>query len=221
MKFVYPAVMTVENVRTLNNFDKKAERVHVDIMDGIFVPHKTEHLKEMFELLNVGKYYCWFHLMMAEPMAFLKGDHALPLGMMSFHIESDVDAFLLAKFIREKKYEVGIILNPKTRVEEMISLLPIINQVLVMSVEPGYSGQHFLAEVKEKIMFLVSYRRNNNLTFRIGVDGGVDLSTITDLIHLGVDDFAVGDGIFGQNDPEEAYWLLHNMVKNEQQNIMR
>lgn len=214
MKYVYPALMTLEQVVALKQFTKPVDRVHVDVMDGIFVSSKTDRLKAIVEELSRASYYCWFHLMMENPEPFFSLEHLPEQGMVSFHIEANCDSYSIIKSIKEKKYGVGIALNPKTRVEEIISFLPLIDQILVMSVEPGRSGQHFLSVVMEKIMFLTSYRHQHALAFRIGVDGGVTLRNVPELFSLGVDDFAVGNGIFGNHNSQEAYWLLHNLVQS-------
>jgi ribulose-phosphate 3-epimerase len=107
---------------------------------------------------------------------------------------------LLAKTIKEKKHKVSLAMRPKTAVEQVVPFFNIVDQILVMSVEPGFSGQRFLESSFEKITELVKYRQKYNAHFDIGVDGGVGSESINRLAQLRVNDVAIGSVIFGEQD---------------------
>jgi ribulose-phosphate 3-epimerase len=134
--------------------------------------------------------------------------------LISFHIESSIDIFEYIKIIKEKKCIASLAINPKTTIEHMIPFLNVIHHFLIMSVEPGFSGQSFLPEVISKIDTLVAYRYEQALDFRIGVDGGINKTNIKYLAKKGVDDFAISNGIFEQSDPVQALNELYSLVKD-------
>ena len=118
----------------------------------------------------------------------------------------------LIKIIREKKHKVSVAINPKTPLERIIPFLNIVDQILVMSVDPGFSGQHFLENSFEKIAALVECRKSYNF-FRIGVDGGIDATHIKKLMEIGVDDCAIGSGIFKYSNSLDALHKLERVCK--------
>src|SRR5207248_1126385 len=116
------------------------------------------------------------------------------------------------KIIREKKHKVSIAISPKTPISRIVSFLGSVDQVLLMSVEPGFSGQPFLKSSLDRLIELVVYRQEYGNTFRIGIDGGIDATNITTVVEKGVDDCAVGGGIFQQQDHVVALQKLQELV---------
>ena len=114
----------------------------------------------------------------------------------------------IIKTIKDHGWQASIALRPATNQEKITDLLPKIDQVLIMAVEPGFGGQRFLNSVVDKIKHLIVYRQKHNLTFSIGMDGGIDSANIEMLAQEGVQDFAIGSAIFKQEDPVAALETL-------------
>lgn len=183
---------------------------HLDVMDNKFVPNKALAIDQVNAIAKITK-KVWVHLMVEKPDTFYDA-FFLPVGsLVSFHIESEVDVFEFIKIIREKKHKASIAISPKTPVSELIPFLDNIDQILVMSVEPGFSGQTFLKSSYEKITELVALRKQYN-NFRIGIDGGINATNIKTVIEKGVDDCAASAAIFQQDDHVAALQQLQKLV---------
>jgi len=213
---IYPAIMGINviEVEKLELLKGSFDSVHIDVMDNIFVPNVTEGAELINDYATKEGFFVWVHLMMKDPMLFYnKCD--LPEGsMVSFHIESCEDILGAIKTIKEKKHSASIAISPKTAVEELVPFLNVVDQVLLMSVEPGFSGQSFLKGVLNKLENLVSYKRVSKLEFRIGMDGGINKKNIGELAKKGVDDFAVATALFGQSDPVGALKELYEIIED-------
>lgn len=182
---------------------------HLDVMDNIFVPNTTWDADAVNDIVQKAACKVWVHLMVEKPELFYE-KLILPVdSIVSFHIESNVIIFNMIKRIREKKHRSSVAISPKTPISKIFSFASIIDQILIMSVEPGFSGQPFLPEVLPKIDDLARYRREGNFSFRLGIDGGVNKTNIGMLAEKGVDDFSISAGIFNEKDPIEA---LHELA---------
>jgi ribulose-phosphate 3-epimerase len=138
----------------------------------------------------------------------------IPQGsLVSFHIESSSDFFLTIKKIIEKKCLAGIAINPKTALHEIIPLINNLDHIVIMSVNPGFSGQPFLEEVIPKIDELIAYKYMHGYTFKIGIDGGVNASIISLLAHKDIDYYAISSAIFQQADPYAELKRLTALVR--------
>ena len=129
------------------------------------------------------------------------------------YIIKKVDHKNLIKQIREKKWKVAIGINPKTPLEKIFNLINEIDQVLVMSVEPGFSGQAFLKSSIQRIDSLIKYREQQKLNFEIVVDGGISRENIFELAKLGVDQVAIDSAIFSQGNPAENLMVLKKITE--------
>lgn len=207
---IYPSLMVVDPQDLTKEIDllrPLCSGFHLDIMDGIFVVNRVWYdAQSVNEVAQIAQ-KVWIHLMVQKPDIFYAQLDLPADSLISFHIESEVDFLSLVKTIREKKHRVGIAIRPKTPIENLNMLLNVVDQVLVMSVEPGFSGQPFLNSSLERIIQLVAYRRTHKLSFRIGVDGGVTQENIYDLVRAGMDDCAIATGIFETTD--HRYALAH------------
>lgn len=204
---IYPSLMVVPEQDLKKEIQLLAPHCagfHIDIMDGIFVPNNMWYNPEQVnEIVRLAQ-KVWIHLMVQKPEPFYS-QLELPHGsLVSFHIESDIDIFIFAKIIKEKKQRASMAISPKTAIKEIIPFLNVVDHVLIMSVEPGFSGQPFLEKTYEKIDELVAYRKKYKVNFDIGVDGGINKNNINSLVLQGIDDVAVGGGIFQHKDPIEA-----------------
>ncbi len=213
---IYPAIMGIEQVGIQNMAKLKGliDCIHIDVMDGIFVPNITQGENYITEFVKKEGLYAWVHLMIQDILRFYESCE-LPTGsLVSFHLESQNDIFEIIKTIKEKKHVPSVAINPKTPVSDLFPFLDVIDHILLMSVEPGSSGQLFLPEVLKKIEVLVEYRKLHGLRFRIGVDGGINKTNIGELVKRGADDLAIATGIFGEADPVVALRRLYEIIKN-------
>jgi len=212
---IYPSLMAAQQSNVKKEIDLLAPYCagfHIDVMDNVFVPNVFwNNPDEVNKVINIAQ-SVWIHLMIQDPQAFY-AQLNLPAGsVVSFHIELDIDIFGFAKTIREKKHKVSIAMRPKTPVSRIVPFLNIVDQVLVMSVEPGFSGQPFLESTFEKIAELSAYRQEHKAHFKIGVDGGINKKNISRLAKLGVDDCAIATAIFEKENSVAALQELQKLA---------
>ena len=212
MVHIYPSLIAADPLcleKEIELLEQYSEGFHLDIMDNHFVPNITWGATTVNAVAQRGK-PVWVHLMIDKPESFYN-TLSLPIdSTVSFHIELEMNVFGFIKIIREKKHRVSIAISPKTSLSRIEPFLDVLDQVLVMSVEPGFSGQTFLKSSLDRLIELVACRTKHNGNFRIGIDGGVDITNIKNLVEHGVDDCAVGSGIFKQADHSAALQKLQN-----------
>jgi ribulose-phosphate 3-epimerase len=177
--------------------------IHVDIMDGHFVPNLTFGPGVVAALRRTSRLVFDVHLMLDEPHRYIEAFARAGASLISVHIEPDYDhADTLAR-IRRLGCKNGIVLNPGTSADAIEPYLGGVDLVLVMTVQPGFGGQSFRRDMLPKIARLAAWRRQRGLEFRIEVDGGIDLSTATECRAEGADTFVSGTSFFGAPDPAE------------------
>lgn len=180
MKKIAPSILSAD----FANLEKEiklvaaagADLIHVDVMDGHFVPNLTIGAPVVQSIKKVSPLPLDVHLMIERPEKYV--DEFLKAGSdyLTIHVESTDQTEKLLKKIREKA-KSGITLRPSTAIEKIEPFLKLSDLVLVMTVEPGFGGQSFMVDQVAKIKWLNDYRKKNNLTFEIEVDGGVNLET--------------------------------------------
>lgn len=212
---IYPSLLgfDVDSVgMALGELNSIVSGYHIDAMDGHFVPRVAGDPAFVGFVADhsAGKDN-WLHLMVEDPLLFLAQCQVNPGSTVSFHIEARCDINQIIKYINEKKYLPSLAISPKTAPEKAEPYLNKLAQVLVMSVEPGASGQDFLPEAFEKIETLAKMRSKLGLQFRIGVDGGVNETNIKQLVDRGVDDFAISSAIFAHEDSVQALLYLQDL----------
>ncbi len=175
--------------------------IHLDIMDGHFVPNLTFGPGTAAALRRVSRLFFDVHLMLDEPHRYVEPFARAGAGLISIHIEPAYDhAGTLAR-IRALGCQCGIVLNPDTPADAVAPLLDRVDLVLAMTVQPGFGGQAFRRDVLPKIERLAAWRRERNLAFRLEVDGGIDTDTAADCRAAGTDTFVAGTSFFGAADP--------------------
>ncbi len=171
--------------------------LHVDIMDGHFVPNLTFGPETIAALRRRGTTLFFdTHLMLSEPHRYVEAFARAGADLISIHIEPDYDHAATLARIRKLGSQAGIVLNPDTPASAIEPLLPSVDLVLVMTVQPGFGGQPFRTDMLPKLAQLSAWRRDRNLTFRIEVDGGIDLATARDCHAVGADTFVAGTSFF-------------------------
>lgn len=173
--------------------------LHLDIMDGHFVPNLTfgpEIVAALRRRPELKDTFFDTHLMLDEPHRYVEAFAQAGANLISIHIEPDYDQRATLAQIRELGCQNGIVLNPDTPAEAIRDLLPLVDLVLVMTVQPGFGGQSFREDTLAKMATLHSWREANDYNFRLEVDGGVDLTTGPKCRAQGVDTFVAGTAFF-------------------------
>jgi ribulose-phosphate 3-epimerase len=185
---------------------------HLDIMDNQFVHNTALSIDAVNKIAKIVSKPVWVHLMVQHPDQFYTQLFLPDDSRISFHIESEVDVDQFVKIIREKKHKPSIAINPKTALERIVPFLRVVDQVLLMSVEPGFSGQPFLQESISRLEKLIILKKKHGSVFRIGIDGGINKDNIKKVFQAGVDDCAIASGIFKQPDHFVALHELRDII---------
>jgi len=175
--------------------------LHLDIMDGNFVPNLTFGPETLSALRRHGnKLFFDTHLMLVRPDRYIESFARAGANLISIHIEPEYDQAATLVRIRALGCQAGIVLNPDTPASAVKHLLASVDLVLIMTVQPGFGGQSFRADMLPKLTQIDNWRREQNLAFRLEVDGGVDLATGAACRAAGADTFVAGTSFFKAND---------------------
>jgi len=183
--------------------------LHVDVMDGHFVPNLTIGPPVVRSLRKVIQVPMDCHLMIENPDLFIPEFAEAGADWISVHQEACVHLDRTLHLISSHGCKPGVVINPSTPVEMLTEVLDLVHHVLVMSVNPGFGGQKFIPNSLNKIAALTRMRAERKLEFRIEVDGGVDLTTVADVVKAGAELLVAGSAVFGHGDvPANARLLL-------------
>ena len=189
-----------EEIQTID----AAPFLHIDVMDGVFVPNISFGAKIQKEIRPYFKNMIFdTHLMIIDPIKYVKDFAEAGSDYITFHVEANSD---VADTINEiKKYNVkpGISIKPNTKVEEIIPYLKDLDLVLVMSVEPGFGGQKFIPSALDKIKQLAQLKKENGYNYLISVDGGINDDTLSLVSAAGVEVVVAGSYLFKQDNRNE------------------
>jgi ribulose-phosphate 3-epimerase len=177
--------------------------VHVDVMDGHFVPNITFGPPMVKALRPITKLPLDCHLMVEDPDAFIPAFAQAGADMISVQQEVCRHLHRTLQHIADHNVLPGVVINPATPVEMLIEVLPMVHYVLVMSVNPGFGGQKFLPLAIEKIAHLAELRAEMGLNFRIEVDGGVAHDTVGSVVKAGAEMLVAGSAIFEKGRAEQ------------------
>jgi ribulose-phosphate 3-epimerase len=178
-----------------------ASIIHVDIMDGHFVPNLTIGPPVVKSLRKITKLPLDCHLMIENPDEFIPAFAEAGIDWMSVHQEACRHLNRTLHLIKSHDCRAGVVLNPATPVDTLSEVLDIVDYVLVMSVNPGFGAQKFIPATLHKMRQLAEIRQRRGLQYRIEVDGGVALDTIADVVRAGAEILVAGNAVFGHGDP--------------------
>lgn len=191
-----------------NNLD--IDLIHMDIMDGKFVPFNSFTSNEIKLIVNTTNKPLDVHLMVESPLDYINYYANLNTEFITIHYE--ISNYLeIIKKIKDLGIKVGISIKPDTNIEEIYDILPLLDLVLIMSVEPGQGGQKFMPNALEKISKLRKKINNLNLNVLISVDGGINNNSAIECINNGVDMLVIGSAL--ANSPNKISFL-HQCKKN-------
>jgi ribulose-phosphate 3-epimerase len=177
--------------------------LHVDVMDGHFVPNLTIGPAVVASLRKVSRVPLDCHLMIERPDEFIPAFANAGADWISVHQEACVHLDRTLHLIASHGCKPGVVLNPATPVHTLEEVLPLVHHVLVMSVNPGFGGQSFICSSLRKIELLSKIRESRGLQFRIEVDGGVHHDTVSDIVRAGAQILVAGSAIFEEGDVRE------------------
>lgn len=185
-----------------------ADFVHVDVMDNHFVPNLTFGPQMVSRIQATSPVPLDVHLMIDEPERWAPEYAELGAASVTFHLEASTEPVSLARRLRAIGARAGVAVKPGTAVESLIDVLDEFDQILVMTVEPGFGGQSFMPETMPKLRFLADEARRRGSSVWLQVDGGIGESTIAQAAEAGADTFVAGSAVFGAVDPGAAIVAL-------------
>lgn len=180
--------------------ETSAEYVHIDIMDGQFVPNITFGADVVASMRKHSKLVFDCHLMVVNPERFVDAFAQAGADIMTIHAESTLHIHGALQKIKKAGMKAGVVINPGTPVSAIEPVLSLVDQVLIMTVNPGFGGQAFIPEMLEKVQKVVKIRDEKGYDFDIEVDGGVDNKTIKACYQAGANVFVAGSYLFKASD---------------------
>ena len=208
MKLIAPSILSADFARLGEEIKAVeaagADWIHVDVMDGHFVPNITIGPLIVEAVRSVTSLPIDVHLMIENPDNYIPAFAKAGASWISVQIETSVHLNRSVQLIRECGARPGVVLNPSTPIQALEWIIEAVDYVLIMSVNPGFGGQAFITNSLDKIKALRQMIRSKNLNTLIQVDGGVNEKTIADVAAAGVDIFVAGSAIFGSDDYQKT-----------------
>lgn len=201
---ISPSILAADFVNMERDLGRigTADLVHVDVMDNHFVPNLTFGPQMVDRIQQVSSLPLDVHLMIDDPDRWAPGYAELGAYSVTFHAEATTEPVALARRLRQIGSRAGIALKPGTPVEPYLDLLAEFDQVLVMTVEPGFGGQSFMSETMPKLTSLRQTLSRTGGDVWLQVDGGINEDTISIAAEAGADTFVAGSSVFGSDNPE-------------------
>lgn len=208
MPIIAPSILSADflnlgkDIEMLNN--SQAEWIHIDVMDGVFVPNISYGIPILKAVRKATKKILDVHLMIVQPEKYFEAFRDAGADILTFHYEASTHIHRSVSLIHELGMKAGVVLNPHTPVNVLSEILPDLDMVLLMSVNPGFGGQKFIENTYNKIAVLKQMIHATGKNILIEVDGGVDLTNAGKLIQTGVDVLVAGNTVFSSKDPKET-----------------
>ena len=181
-----------------------ARILHVDVMDGHFVPNITIGMPVVRSIRKATDMVIDTHLMIDEPGRYAVEFVEAGANMVSVHVEADPHLHRTLSAIRDAGAKPGVAINPATPIESLTEALPYVDFVLLMSVNPGFGGQSFVPTMLDKLSRLKRMITEHELEVKIEIDGGIDSTNIASIVNAGADLIVAGSAVFGRGDPAAA-----------------
>jgi ribulose-phosphate 3-epimerase len=212
---IAPSILSADFARLAEeaNAVTGADWLHVDVMDGHFVPNLTLGLPIVQSLMKYTDIPMDCHLMIENPDRWAIGYAEAGCHNVTVHAEAAQDPIKLAKDLRAAGAKAGLSVKPKTPLEPWVEVLRHYDTLLVMSVEPGFGGQSFIYEVLDKVRTARRLVDTGHLTVLIEIDGGINADTIEAAAEAGVDCFVAGSAVYGAGDPAQAVESLRAQAR--------
>ncbi len=214
---IAPSILSADFTRIADSVkmaeDAGADLIHVDVMDGHFVPNLTSGPELVAALKDKTTLPLDVHLMVENPGLFIPLFQEAGADWISIHIEASVHLHQDISSIKEKGQRAGLVLNPATPIHLMNEIIQDLDFVLLMTVNPGWGGQGFIESCHKKIRHLKNWLTGQKLEIPIQVDGGIKLDNLEEIIQDGADIIVMGSGIYKEEDPSEVIKTIKSLVK--------
>lgn len=211
-RIIAPSVLSADflhlgrDIEMLNQ--SQAEWIHLDIMDGLFVPNISFGLPVVQAIRKATTKTLDVHLMIEQPERYITAFADAGADILTLHYEASRHLHRAMQQIRDAGMKAGVVLNPHTPVELLCDLLPYLDLVLLMSVNPGFGGQKFIPQILDKTVRLKNMIEKRGLDVMIEVDGGVNGDNAKALFDAGADALVAGSYVFGSKDPVQTIQTL-------------
>lgn len=212
---IAPSLLSADFARLADEIadvEPHADLLHIDVMDGHFVPNLTLGPLIVKACRAVSKLPFDCHLMIKQPQLYIERFLEAGANMISIHFEAEPHLQRALQLIRDGGARAGIAINPATPAESLSTAIDFCDYVLVMSVNPGFGGQRFIEPVVPKIRHISRMIRERGLSVPIEVDGGVDATTARKVVDAGATILVAGNAVFGKPDRAAAIDLIRNAV---------
>ncbi len=214
---VSPSILSADLADLKNDIrrleESGADRIHFDVMDGVFVNNISFGIPVLKSVKNITDMFIDVHFMIIDPMKYVDAFVDAGADMITFHTESNVDIKSTIDKIHSRGIKAGLTVKPNTPIETVYEYLPFIENVLVMSVEPGFGGQGFIHDTMKKVSDVKKIIIENNYNCLVQVDGGINDVTARIAIEAGADDIVSGTYLFKAENMKDAVQTIKS-IKN-------
>lgn len=190
-----------------------ADYIHIDVMDGHFVPNITLGSLVVDAIRPVTSLVLDVHLMIDQPERYIEQFARAGSDIISVHVEATKHLHRTIQLIKSSGVKAGVVVNPHTPIDTIKHVLNDVDLVLIMTVNPGFGGQSFIPSMVDKIKELAMIKNNNQYHFEIEVDGGINEETVNTCVQAGADVVVAGSAVYGKQDRAAAIKLIRSSAK--------
>jgi ribulose-phosphate 3-epimerase len=210
--YIAPSMLSADFSNLIRDIEmvnkSRADLFHIDVMDGVFVPNISFGFPVIGKINEFAEKPLDVHLMIVDPDRYIERFRKSGAEIITVHYEACTHLHRTIQYIRSTGASPGVSLNPHTPVEVLEDILEDLDMVLIMSVNPGFGGQKFIARSLDKVKRLKAMIDTRKLETKIEIDGGVTLENKNRILEAGVDILVAGNTVFGSEDPEKTISLL-------------
>ena len=213
---IFPSLISADLLNLQKEIDllsSHCDGFHIDVMDGNFVPNLTWGFPFIKAISSATSKPLSVHLMVAQPEAISRRLELNEGDTVAFHLEATTAPMILIEHLKKKGVRASLAIKPSTSLEALFPFVSFVDEILLMSVEPGFSGQSFISSSVDRLKSLASYRAQHKLSFSIIMDGGLDAENLPALAKHGLNNAAIASAIFSHKNSVQALKNLYAAVR--------